>query len=127
MEQSTQNILPYMDEYNKFIKEYKSGAVNGEEVGEVIVRMAQYFSEYNMKLVNAERSLFLVARDIESRTDENTGKPITSAKAVGIVNATEEHYTVDVLKAHVINIEQFINALKALQKGVIGEYSHSGL
>jgi len=127
MEPETTMTLPYIDEYNKFIRDYKSGTVNGEEVGQVISRMAQYFSEYNLKLVLCEKKLFLVARDIESRVDENTGKAITSSKAVGVVNATEEHFEADMLKAHVANIEQFINALKALQKGVLNEYSHSGL
>lgn len=119
--------LPYLEEYNNFIKNYKSREVSGEEVGEIIARMATYFSEYNMKLVDAERSLYLAARDIEGRIDENSGKTITSAKAQSIINATEEHYKSEQIKAHVHNIEQFINALKALQRGVLSEYAMSGL
>jgi hypothetical protein len=119
--------LPYLEEYKDFIMNYKSGQVNGEQVGEVIARLAQYFSEFNNRLVNAERALFIVAKDIEMREDERTGKPITSTKATVIVSATDEHYIVEILKAHVENIEQFINALKALQKGVLNEHSYAGL
>lgn len=119
--------LPYLEEYNSFVKNYKSREVSGEEVGEVIVRMATYFSEYNMKLVETERNLYLIARDIEGRVDENSGKTITSAKAQSIINATGEHHIKEQVKAHVQNIEQFINALKALQRGVLSEYAMSSL
>lgn len=122
-----EQTLPYLDEYTKFVTTYHSGQVSGEEVGEVIARMAQYFSEYNNKLVIAERALFLSARDIASRIDESTGKNITSSKAETFVSATDEHFEAEKLKAHVQNIEQFINALKALQKGVLGEYAHASL
>ena len=117
----------YMEEYNGFIKDYKRSQVSGEEVGEVIARMAGYFGEYNMKLVDAEHGLHLVASDIEGRTDENSGKTITSAKAQALVSATDEHYFAEELKAHVKNLEQFINALKALQRGVLSEYAMSSL
>lgn len=119
--------MPYLDEYTKFIKDYHTKQVSGEEIGEVIARMAQYFSEYNSKLVLSERDLYLVARDIEGRVDEMTGKAITSAKAENIIRSTTEYFESQKIKAHVQNIEQFINALKALQKGVLNEYSHQSL
>jgi hypothetical protein len=119
--------LPYLDEYNKFIKDYQTAQVSGEEIGEVIARMAQYFSEYNLKLVKAERCLYLVGRDIANRVDEATGKAIAVSKAELLISATDEHLGAEEAKAHVQNIEQFINALKALQKGVLNEYSHQSL
>lgn len=121
------NKLPYLEEYNSFVSQYASGQVSAEQVGEVIARMAQYFSEYNLKLVLAEKNLYVVASDIASRVDEATGKAITSSKADTFVNATNEHHVAEELKAHVQNIEQFINALKALQKGVLNEYAHQSL
>ena len=119
--------IPYMEEYSNFIKNYKTSQVSGEEVGGVIARMAGYFAEYNMKLVNAERNLYIMARDIEERTDETSGKTITSSKAQALVRATNEHYIADELKAHVKNVEQFVNALKSLQRGVLSEYAMSNL
>jgi len=118
--------LPYIDEYTKFIKNYSIGQVSGEEVGEIVVRMAQYYSENNLKLVMVERQLALVAKDIESTVDEATGKMISSAKADKIIDATDEAFFRNEVKAHVQNIEQMINALKTLQKGVLNEYSHMG-
>ena len=116
----------YLDEYNTFLSTYHRGQVSGEEVGEVIVKMASYFAQYNMSMVLAERKLALVARDIESRVDEASGKAITSAKAKTFIDATDEAHAYNMERAHTQNIEQFLNGLKALQKGVMNEYAHSG-
>lgn len=117
--------LPYIEEYNKFVETYKSGQVTGEQVGEVIARLAQYFGKHNNELVAAEKRLFITAADIAARVDDTTGKAITSSKAEIFICATEEHFEVEKLKAHVENIEQYINALKALQKGILQEYAGS--
>lgn len=116
----------YLSDYNTFLSTYHRGQVSGEEVGEVIAKMASHFALYNMLMVNAERSLSLVARDIESRTDESSGKAITSAKAKTFIDATDESNAYNMARAHVQNIEQFLNALKSLQKGVLNEYSYAG-
>lgn len=115
----------YLDDYNTFLSTYHRGEVSGEEVGEIIVKMASYFAQYNMTMVLADRALAKVARDIESRTDEN-GKAISSAKAKVFIDATDESGTYITARAHLQNIEQFINSLKALQKGVLNEYAHQG-
>jgi hypothetical protein len=118
--------LPYIKEYTDFIKNYAAGQVTGEEVGEIVVRMAQYFAEHNLKLVLAQRALALVAKEAEAKVDESTGKQISSAKAQSIIEATDEAFEASQAKAHVQNVEQFINALKALQRGVLNEFSHMG-
>lgn len=115
----------YLDDYNNFLVNYHRGQVSGEEVGEVIVKMASYFAQYNMMMVLADRELAKVARDIESRTDEN-GKAISSAKAKIFTDATEESGEYNMARAHVQNIEQFLNGLKALQKGVMNEFAYAG-
>lgn len=117
------NLL-YLDEYTKFVTDYKKGFVSAEDVGELIARMAQYYSFYNGLLIAAERKLFIVARDIEMSTDQNSGKTITSTKAQAMINATDEYNKVNEYKMHVRNTEQFINALKFLQKGLLNEYAH---
>lgn len=116
----------YQLEYKKFIDGYSRSEVSGEEVGEVIARLAQYFSVYNMRMVADDRRLSLVARDIESRADEG-GKPISSTKAKVFVDATDEAHAYRTSRAHLQNVEQMINSLKSLQKGVINEYAHSSL
>lgn len=115
----------YIVEYNKFISNYRRSEVSGEEVGEIIARLAQYFAKYNMEMVACDRRMSLIARDIESRADEN-GKPISSTKSKVFLDATEEANDYRIARAHVQNIEQMINSLKALQKGVLNEYSHMG-
>ncbi len=115
----------YLEDYNDFLKTYHRGQVSAEEVGELIVKMASYFAQYNMAMVLADRALAMVARDIESRTDEN-GKAISSSKAKIFTDATDESMEYNMAKAHIQNIEQFLNACKSLQKGVLNEYSHMG-
>lgn len=118
--------IPYIEEYTKFIKDYSVGQVTGEEVGEVVVRMAQYFAEHNLKSVIAERKRALVAAEKEAMIDESNGKQISSAKAKILTEATDEAFEAAQAEAHLKNCEQFINALKCLQKGVLNEFSHMG-
>ena len=118
--------MPYITEYTKFINDYATGQVTGEEVGELVVRMAQYYAEHNLRRVMAERAYALVMRDAETRVDEATGKQLSSAKAKSIAEASDEAFAAEQAKGHLANIEQFINALKCLQKGVLNEFSHMG-
>lgn len=116
----------YIDEYNTFLSSYHRGQVSAEEVGEVIVKMAGHFAQYNTNMALADRKLAKTARDIECRTDEN-GKAISSAKAKIFTDATDEAGEYSMLKAHKENIEQFINALKALQRGLMNEFAYAGV
>lgn len=116
----------YFKEYEMFMSAYKRGVVSGEEVGEVIMKMAHFHAKYAVELVFKDRRKNLVARDIEITPDAN-GKAISSAKALTLTEATDEYHDYNMAKAHVANIEQYINALKALQKGVLQEYSNSNL
>lgn len=115
----------YQIEYNAFMTLYNKGAATGEQVGEVIAKMAQYFSEANLNFAAASVASNKKAAEIERGVDDS-GKAISSAKAAVYAAATDEYAVYAVAKAHVTNIEQCINALKALQKGVLNEFSHMG-
>jgi len=116
----------YLIEYTQFISKYKQGQTSGEEVGEVISRMAQYFAEKNLLLVGCNERLTKVAAETVQGDDEATGKPISVSKADILIKATPESHAVRGVKADLENIEQFINALKYFQKGMLNEYSHMG-
>jgi len=116
----------YQLEYDKFIDNYHRSEISGEEVGEVIARMAQYYSKYNLEMVAKDRAMSMIAKDIESRADEN-GKAISSSKAQVFLSATPEANDYKISRAHLQNVEQIINALKSLQRGVLNEYSYSNL
>lgn len=115
----------YMVEYNTFVSNYKLTEISGEEVGHLIIKMVAYYGKYNMKLKNALRDYSIVIRDIQMQADPATGKGISSAKAEVVAAATEVAANYENAKMHIANLEQYVNALKSLQKGVINEYSHS--
>ena len=115
----------YTDEYDKFQSNFKKTEVSGEEVGEIIMRMAGYFARYNVRLSDALREYTLVKAEFQNQIDTATGKAMSSAKAETLSAATKEGAAYELARVHVQNIEQYINALKALQKGVIIEYSHA--
>lgn len=120
------NIPEYLTDFNNFMATYHRGEVSGEEVGELIARMAQHYAKYNLETVAKERRLSLVAKENESKSDEN-GKPISSTKAKVYTEATDEMADFNLSRAHLQNIEQMINSLKALQKGVLNEYQAMAL
>jgi hypothetical protein len=117
------NDLEYQQEFDAFLKDYHGKEMDPEEMGAFIMRLAQIFAAINMRVVAAERELALVARDIENRTD-GAGKAITSAKAKTFIDATDEGDRYNTLKAHRENVEQFISAVRALQKGALQEWNH---
>lgn len=116
----------YKEKFDVFVEKSKAGQVDGEMVGLIIVYLAQDFANYNMLLMSKEaRFSKLLAEKVQS-VDENTGKPISVSKAELIIKDTEEYRDLKETKIDIENIENYINALKFLQKGVLNEYSHMG-
>lgn len=116
----------YQIEYENFIKDYSTGITTGEGVGIVIARLAQYFTEANLNHASALINFNGAASIIEERI-EDSGKPISNAKAKVLSAASEEASVLIRAKAHLDSIEQDINALKSLQKGIMAEFNNSGL
>lgn len=116
----------YMEEYSQFMQSFQNQEVSGESVGEMIAKFAYYFSVANMKLVTTLRDYNSVLSDTYNQVDPNTGKQISGVKAEATAQASTEYYKYQEAKAHVTNIEQCINALKALQKGIMNEFQYQG-
>jgi len=117
--------VDYMIDYEAFSSNFKKTEVSGEEVGEMIMRLAGYFARYNVRLGDALRAVSRVKSDFQNQVDPATGKSMSSAKADTLADATHEAATYEMARIHVANLEQYINALKSLQKGVLQEYSHA--
>lgn len=118
--------IDYMLDYDAFTSNFRKTEVSGEEVGEMIMRLAGYFARYNVRMGDALRAFSSVKSNFQNQVDTTTGKAMSSAKADTLADATPEAATYEIARIHVQNIEQYINALKALQKGVLNEYSHAG-
>ena len=116
----------YQEKFDSFIEECNAGQVDGEAVGKVIVHLAQEFANYNMILSAKEMRLNVIAANMVQSTDESSGKPISVSKAELLIKATEEYSDVRRTKIDLENIENFINSLKFLQRGILQEYSHMG-
>lgn len=117
--------IDYMEEYNNFEKNFRLTEVSGEEIGVLIMRMAGYFARYNVRMGDALRAFSRVKSDFQSQVDIATGKTMSSAKAELLADATPEASVYEMARIHIQNLEQYINGLKALQKGTLQEYVHS--
>jgi hypothetical protein len=118
--------MNYQEEYIEFMKNYKLGQTSAEQIGEMICRLAQYYGMENISLGIKTKNYDEKTAGIVQRNDEMTDKPMAVGKAEIIAKATEEAALYDESRRRLQNIEQYINALKALQKGVLNEYSHIG-
>ena len=118
---------PYEKLYAEFMSGYVSGVTTGEGVGELVARLAGFYPNYNAAMAKAERSYALISRDEVLKTDETTGKAMSSAKAETIAAASPEATAFKQARVHVQNLEMLIQSAKALQRGLIQEMSHSGL
>lgn len=115
----------YKEEYNQFVSNYKKGMTDGEDVGILVVKMAQYFADFNTKAGQLEIMFNAKAAEIEGSSDPASGKPISSTKAKVMAEATDEYFAYLMVKRDRENVEQYLNALKSLQRGVLNEYQHT--
>lgn len=116
----------YQKEYSAFMSKFEKGVTDAEETGELIGRLAEYFAETNKEIGKKWREIVAISKEINSRTDDFSGKPIAVNKAEILLNATPEAMDLNDLKIDRENIQEMINALKALQKGQTNEYHHNG-
>lgn len=116
----------YIIDYEAFQSNFRKTEVSGEEIGEMIMKMAGYFARYNVRMGDALRAFSVVKASFQNQVDTTTGKAMSSAKAETLADATEEAAKYEMARIHITNLEQYINALKALQKGTLNEYSHAG-
>lgn len=113
----------YVEEYAAFLDKFQVQEVAAAEVGELIARMSQHFTKHNLILSRALKLYSSASKEAHQGFDAS-GKPISAAKADVIAAATDEAAAYQEAKVHVQNIEQNINALKALQKGLLFEYAN---
>lgn len=115
----------YIEDYETFMNnlQEQGGLMAAGEVGQMIAIMSQHFTKHNLILGRTLKVFNNVTKDIYG--SEDNGKSISAAKAEILSAATPEAAAYAEAKVHVQNIEQNINALKALQRGVMNEYSHS--
>ena len=118
--------LDYLIEYQAFQDKFRLTQVSGEEVGELVMHLANHFARYNSRMGDALRAFSVVKAGLINSVDESSGKGMSASKAEILADATPEANTYEIARINVVNIEQMLNAMKALQKGVLGEYSHSG-
>lgn len=118
--------MQYQEEYKEFIQSAHQGEISGETVGLMVAKFAQYFADANMQMAAEERKLSQIRLANAEKIDPANDKPISVAKSEIITSATLEAANYNTAKVHLQNIEQMINALKVLQKGILCEYSAMG-
>jgi len=114
----------YMIDYESFMNDSSGREVTGEEIGRIISILAQHFATTNISYFARRKALNKIAAIMVSSTDDNNGKPISVSKADILIRSTDESDAVEEVKTDLENIDQYINALKYLQRGVLTEYSH---
>jgi hypothetical protein len=117
----------YQRTYDDFVLQFSRGETTPTQAGEALTRIAAEFPNYNMAMIKAERSFSLVRRDEVCKTDETTGKAISSAKAETLADASSDAFVYREAKGHVANIEMLIGALKFMQKSLEVEFAHGNI
>jgi proline racemase len=87
--------------------------------------MAGYFAKYNVRMGDALRHFSVIKANFQNQVDASTGKPMSSSKAEILSEATDEAAIYQMARIHVNNIQEMINGLKSLQKGVLFEYANA--
>lgn len=112
----------YRKEYDAFVRQFDEREVDGREVGIMIAKFASWFASYNLDMIAAFKVYAAKLKVISNETDAS-GKTISSARAEQLAQATQEYADYLKAKGHVQNIEQHLTSLRALQRGVMNEYT----
>lgn len=116
----------YKEEYKSFMDRVSaSDPIDGKSIGEIIVRLAHYFSDALSEKARTEYAYQQSLASLEKTTDD-AGKTLSSTKAENFAKSTPQYSAYLEAEAHTIGIETMINSLKSYQKGVLNEYSHMG-
>lgn len=118
-----QNIADYMKEYESFADNFRKTEVSAEEIGELIMKMAVYYARYNVRLSDAIRAFSMKKAEFQKQTDPTSGKAMSTSKSEILADATPEASVYELARIHVQNIQEYINSLKSLQRGVQFEYA----
>lgn len=119
--------MDYQTLYNEFISGYSKTETTPSQVGEILARLAGIYPNYNMTKIAAEKAYSRVCKDEVLRTDDQTGKAISSSKAQTLAEASQEAFDFKTSRGHVENIEMQIGVLKFLQKALETEYLNSNI
>lgn len=113
-----------MIDYKAFEDNFKLTEVSAEEVGKFIMKMTGHFIRYNIAYGAAIKAFSGVKANYQSQVDVTTGKTMSSAKAELLADNTPEASVYEMARIHITNLEQIINSMKSLQRGIQNEYSH---
>jgi hypothetical protein len=119
--------MDYQKIYDDFVNKFNRSETTPSEAGEVLVKIAGMFPNYNNAMIKAERAYALIFRDEILKTEEQSGKQVSVAKAETFANASIEATAFKQARGHVTNIEILIGSLKFLQKSLEVEYLNSNL
>jgi len=122
-----ENEQSYKIEYDEFIASYNNTQLDGMQIGLAVVKMVQHFIRINTEVAAAEIALNKVAAEMAQEIDEKTAKPISMAKSEVLTKNTPEYETYRIAKTDRENVEQSVNALKSLQRGITQEMNYSNV
>ena len=116
----------YQREYEVFMNLFKIAATHPEECGALIMRMAGYFARYNITYIQKLKAYNHIKAELMRTPDKETGKAMSGTKCDMLADDTQEACELAIAKGHLSNIEQYLNALKSLQKALSVEFGNQG-
>jgi hypothetical protein len=119
-------LYDYQKEYETFMNAYEISQQHPEEVGALIMRMAGYYARYNITFSQKLKAFGHMKADLMRTPDKETGKAMTGTKCDMLGEDTTQASELSLAKRHIENIEQYINALKSLQRSLMTEYASQG-
>jgi len=117
----------YQKIYNEFISNYNRSEVSPSQVGETLAKLAGIYPNFNLTKIATEKLYATICKEEVLKTDDQTGKAISSSKATTLAEATQEAFDFKTAKCHVENLEMQIGVLKFLQKSLEVEYLNSNI
>lgn len=119
--------MDYQKIYNDFLAKYNRSETSPSEVGETLARLAGVYPNFNMTKIASEKAYAKICKEEVTKTDDQTGKAISSSKAQTLADASQEAFDFKTSRGHVENIEMMIGVLKFLQKSLEIEYLNSNI
>jgi hypothetical protein len=117
--------MEYTKLYDEFIISMDKGLADATKASECLVRLSRMYSDCNTAANEARKKYVLKLSEITQTVDPASNKPMTSAKAEVLADASPENAKFLDLRTDLENIGTFISAVKYFSQSLVREYGNS--
>ena len=111
--------------FEAFVQRLDKGLADAGAAAETLVRITSFYPNLSAEVVESFKAYSAKRAEIAGQMDQSTLKPISTAKADVMADATEESVAYVAAKARIETVDRYIAALKFFVQGLSNEHRNA--